>query len=160
MSRKPLRRKAFYIPAIFLILFFVQAKAALPAFSAQRLSDNAIRSIETRRLEQNILLVVSRMSVGKYQAFTGKKMNLFQRISFPWYKKKLAQQGGSAGKGKKHRFINWNGLIPGLLLGPVGVLLVYLLPRNGNTRLWAWIGFLLWLFAFVSFIIFVNSFRI
>lgn len=87
----------------------------------------------------------------KYRELTGKRMSLSQKISLKiaQYKvKKLIKQNKQVNLNTLTRDIdttdvNIGGLVLGLLLGPIGVLIAYLIDDR-NVIKWAWIGSIPW----------------
>lgn len=103
---------------------------------------------------------LSVISVKDYEAVTGQKMNLFNKITFKLGQKKLRNNIAADGtitnkklvKAMKNANpsdgINGGWLVLGLLLGLIGVLLSYVLNGDEavkkNRQKWAWIGFAVW----------------
>jgi hypothetical protein len=95
--------------------------------------------------EKDLLKKISKMSVKEYEAYTHKKMNLFERMSFKAYKKKLKIEG--YGDDDSEGFQVW-GFVFGLLLGPLAYLISLIFIKDRNFRTWVKWGSLLWLIVF------------
>ena len=95
--------------------------------------------------EKDLLKKISKMSVKEYEAYTYKKMNLFERMSFKAYKKKLRIEG--YGDDDSEGFQVW-GFVFGLLLGPLAYLISQLFIKDRNFRKWVGWGSLLWVILF------------
>ena len=76
-----------------------------------------------------------KMSRQDYEKLTGKHLSLFGRVAFKTQQKKVKME-------LKRAADEGTGSVVGFLLGLtiIGVLVVYLLTDNANTRKWAWIG--------------------
>jgi hypothetical protein len=118
------------------------------------------------------LLELSKISRSGLEKITGKKMNFWERHAFHSTQKKLKkgidtdgviadkklQKIFGEGKGGDNGDSGFNlgGFALGFLLGPIGVLVAYLLndDKKKNRIKWAWIGFaasiLLYLLLFLS----------
>ncbi len=104
--------------------------------------------------EKISLLELSTISRKSLEKITGKKMNLSQRLAFRGAQKKLQHGINSDGvvtdkKIKKMFYgdggsgFNLGGFALGFLIGPLGVLIAYLINDDlKSSRVkWAWIGF-------------------
>lgn len=100
------------------------------------------------------LMEISRMSMKEYQEFSGKKMNLFQKINFKIGQRELKKSinnDGSFNKKKVEKFFSkadatsgfhLGGFALGFLLWLIGVLIAYLIKDDKKAARvkWAWIG--------------------
>ncbi len=77
-------------------LLVVQTNASIPSSVSNLVKDSVSTIDETTLMSKELMLRVSKMSVKEYETLTGKKMNLFQRIAFKAYKKKLAKRAVAA----------------------------------------------------------------
>lgn len=102
------------------------------------------------------LLELSQISVKDFEKLTGKDMKLFDKIGFKLAQKKLRRSINNDQTFNKKQIekylrkdtqkgtgISWSGLLLGVFLGPVGVLICYLINDDKKKQRinWAWIGF-------------------
>jgi hypothetical protein len=96
----------------------------------------------------------------KYRELTGQKMSLSQKISLKLaqYKVKRAVKKNKQieltkfAQGVDTSDFSIGGLVLGLLLGPIGVLIAYLIGDHSVIK-WAWIGGAIWLIIFLLVVI-------
>jgi len=120
--------------------------------------------------KQISLLELSRISRNGLEELTGRKMNLVERVSFHIAQKKLRKgidasghitdwklQKALAGGGQKG--FHAGGFFLGLLLGPIGLLIAYLIKddKKRNRVKWAWIGFGIWTVVLILFALALKS---
>lgn len=99
-----------------------------------------------------------------YAKITDKHMNLVQRMKFSLAQKKLRNSINADGTVNNKALRNMaapdmdgqtgfhlGGFALGVLLGPIGVLIAYLIndDKSANRRKWAWIGGIVWLLWFL-----------
>lgn len=92
------------------------------------------------------------LTPGKYKEITGKRMSLPQRLSLKYAQhkvKKMMKKGknvdiASFTKDLDTSDFNIGGFVLGLLLGPIGILIAYLIDDPLVIK-WAWIGGVIWL---------------
>lgn len=102
----------------------------------------------------------------KYEAMSGKKMSLFQKMEFKMLQhkvKKMVKRGEVVTMADvQKRFedagtMNILGFLLGLILGPVGVIIVLILKESGNASAemlrWSLYGLLIWLAVVLIFIL-------
>jgi hypothetical protein len=102
------------------------------------------------------LLELSQICVKDFEKLTGKDMKLFDKIGFKLGQKKLRKsinKDGTVNKKQIEKYlrtdtqkgieISWSGLLLGVFLGPIGVLICYLINDDKKKQRvnWAWIGF-------------------
>lgn len=104
------------------------------------------------------LFEFSSMTAKEYEKFSGKHLNFFGKVSFKLSQRKLknsiAPDGTVTNKKLAKAFMapdnstgfHIGGFALGFLLGPIGVLIAYLIKEGGasvssNRIKWAWIGF-------------------
>jgi len=103
---------------------------------------------------------LSVIKVKEFEALTGKKMKLVDKIGFSITQKQLQKSINSDGTFNKKKFqklfdkyaegsggFHAGGFFLGLLLGLIGVLIAYLIKddKKRNRVKWAWIGWAVWL---------------
>jgi len=86
----------------------------------------------------------SKLTVADYEKLTGKKLNIFQRLSFRMTKHRVNNmlKAYYDGDGPTTlQKISW--LIKGLILGPIALILGYIFLRGDDRELikWIWFGF-------------------
>jgi hypothetical protein len=102
------------------------------------------------------LLELSQISVKDFEKLTGRDMKLFDKIRFKLAQKKLRRSINNDQMFNKKQIekylkkdtqkgveISWSGLLLGMFLGPIGVLICYLINDDKKKQriTWAWIGF-------------------
>lgn len=101
------------------------------------------------------LLELSQIKVKDLQTLTGRKMDVFDKASFTMAQKKVRKminRDGTIDSKKLEKYMkgkagetgfHLGGFALGFLLGPIGVLIAYLLNDDykSNRVKWAWIGF-------------------
>lgn len=112
------------------------------------------------------LLDISQISVKDFEKLMGRNMNLFDKIGFKMAQKNLRNSINDDGTFNKKQIekylkkdsgtqqggsISWSGLLLGIFLGPIGVLIAYLIKDdNRKQRInWAWIGCIASVISFV-----------
>ena len=86
---------------------------------------------------QQLLLycLMNKYSAKQYQKLKGKKLTLAERIDFFLVKHKLEKAESSDSTG-----VSIGGFCLGFFLGPIGVLIAFLVKKNKNLRKWSFIG--------------------
>jgi len=144
---------------------------AVPAHNSRPVPNAADIYIHAGKNGKQIsLLELSMISRHGLEELTGRKMNFIERASFHITQKKLRK--GIDGSG---RITDWKlqkalgaggqkgfhagGFFLGLLLGPIGVIIAYLIKdeKKRNRVKWAWIGFGIWTVALILFAVALNS---
>ena len=88
----------------------------------------------------------------EYQKLTGKKMSLSQKVSLKLAQAKVKKMSKQNKQVDLYKFdagvdttdFSIGGFVLGVLLGPIGVLIGYLIGDRSVIK-WAWIGFAVWL---------------
>lgn len=131
---------------ILLLLTGYQVKAAtLPSYVPISSSISKGKDISPDQHAFSIarLRAFANLTVKDYEKLTGKKMNFLQRFSFKASQRrvKMMLRHYESGDVTTLQKISW--LLKGLLLGPIAVLLAYLLLQDEERELikWAWFGF-------------------
>jgi hypothetical protein len=150
-----------------IILFFLGltkfsfATVILPEYHAIR-ADKVF--LPLGKDKQISILKLSTISSKSFSLLLGQKLNLFQKLEFSLLQRKIKKQINKDGTLKSNALskltkafsldnesgFNLYGFSEGLLLGPLGVLSMYLNISKADTVLkhnrvkWAWIGFGVW----------------
>lgn len=104
-----------------------------------------------------------KLSAKEFSDLTGKKLNIFQRMSFKLTKMKMKHDLKKNPDLKVTDYINGDDttfridalwLILGILIGPIGVLLAYVTKQEKYKITSSWIGFAVWLLLGGVFFIF------
>jgi len=96
----------------------------------------------------------SKLTVADYEKLTGKKLNVFQRLSFRSTKQRVNSMLKAYDNGDGPTTLEKIGwLLKGLLLGPIALILGYILLRDDDRELIKWIWF-----GFAGFVIIVGVF--
>ncbi len=137
------------------LCFFINSFAAF-TLEAPLLKASEVYISVGRNGEKISLLDLSRMKVKEVQELTGKKMKFFDKIGFTIAQKKLRESinnDGTFNQKKMQKFFkkagdgtsgfHIGGFALGFLLGPIGVLIAYLMndDNKSNRIKWSWIGF-------------------
>lgn len=96
----------------------------------------------------------------KYRELTGQKMTLSQKISLKIAQHKVKKAAKNNKQIEVMKFADGvdtsdfsiGGLVLGLLLGPIGVLIAYLIGDRSVIK-WAWVGGAIWLAIFLLVVI-------
>lgn len=107
------------------------------------------------------LMDLSTIKIRELEILTGKNMNLFDRVGFKIAQRRLRNNINHDGTFSSRKIEKWvkkqakgegggfqaGGFFLGLLLGPIGVLIAYLIKDDNkkNRVKWAWIGFGSWI---------------
>jgi|SRR5690606_53446 len=143
MLMKKINRLIFLIGIILLSLPSANAFMSLPMAEEPVVKENQFSLTVKEFLE---------LSPKKFETLTGKKMKLSQKISLKLGQAKIkkAIKKGSItdvnavmSKGVLFDDFNLLGFILGFLLGPIGVLIAYVVD-DSNLIKWAWLGFGTW----------------
>lgn len=122
--------------ACFLILICITVSVCFAAFP--RPSANSARLNTSAQQAATALPNLKSLSVKDVEQQAGRKLGFSEKVSFWLIKKHLMKaEGGTRGTAGSAV----GGFFLGLILGPIGVLVAYLLPKNRTLRLWSWIGF-------------------
>lgn len=140
---------------------------ALAIFTFSNASGNLIEPKKPSKINANNVLLpvgkngemislmdLSRMKVKEVEAITGKKMKLVDKIGFKTAQKQLRYSIAADGTIKNKKFnkaiskadgeggFHVGGFALGFLLGPIGVLIAYLINDDlkSDRVKWAWIG--------------------
>lgn len=144
-------KKLFIIPVAFLIFSSSFANISIQA-PPLKTSEILIPVGNTGKMIS--LLELSQISMSDLQAFTGRKMNFLEKISFRAAQKKLnnsIKPDGTFNKKFAKKLdkmadgtsgFHAGGFFLGFLLGLIGVLIAYLIKddKKRNRVKWAWIG--------------------
>lgn len=151
---------------LFLILSFSLIATSFAASSYFYIPKKATEIyIPVTANKQISLMELSTMKVKDYENLSGKRLNFFQKIAFKNNQKQLRKSIAADGTIKNDELIksasasdlttgfHLGGFALGLFLGPIGVLIAYLIHGDAsvdkNRIKWSWIGFavafLLWL---------------
>ena len=144
--------------SLFVVLLFYSSSSA---FMTQRNGIDAYPVAEPARPSQFVGMTINDfllLTPRKYRQLTGKKLSLPQQLALKLAQvkvKKMVKKNKPVDLILMAREIDTNnfdilGFILGLVLGPLGVLIAYLLEgRSSSTFLWSVIGGLIWLGAFL-----------
>jgi hypothetical protein len=112
------------------------------------------------------LLDLSRISTSQFEKLSGKNLHLPDKIGFKLAQRELRKSINSDGTVNSKKLekvakkldgsgFNLGGFALGLLLGPIGVLIAYLIPgENKTSRIkWAWLGLLVAVVLWLVFVI-------
>jgi hypothetical protein len=88
----------------------------------------------------------------EYQKLTGKKLSLPQKVSLKLAQAKVKKMSKQNKQVELYKFqegvdtsdFSIGGFVLGILLGPIGVLIAYLIGDRSVIK-WSWIGFAVWL---------------
>lgn len=151
---------------LFLILSFSLIATSFAASNYSYIPKKAAEIyIPVAANKQISLMEFSTMKVKDYEKLSGKSLNFFQKIAFKSNQKQLRRSIAADGTIKNDELIksasasdlttgfHLGGFALGLFLGPIGVLIAYLIHGDAsvdkNRIKWSWIGFavafLLWL---------------
>lgn len=151
---------------LFLILSFSLIATSFAASSYFYIPKKATEIyIPVTANKQISLMELSTMKVKDYENLSGKRLNFFHKIAFKNNQKQLRKSIAADGTIKNDELIksasasdlttgfHLGGFALGLFLGPIGVLIAYLIHGDAsvdkNRIKWSWIGFavafLLWL---------------
>jgi hypothetical protein len=151
---------------LFLILSFSLIATSFAASSYFYIPKKATEIyIPVTANKQISLMELSTMKVKDYENLSGKRLNIFKKNSFKNNQKQLRKSIAADGTIKNDELIksasasdlttgfHLGGFALGLFLGPIGVLIAYLIHGDAsvdkNRIKWSWIGFavafLLWL---------------
>ncbi len=151
---------------LFLILSFSLIATSFAASNYSYIPKKAAETyIPVAANKQISLMEFSTMKVKDYEKLSGKNLNFFQKIAFKSNQKQLRKSIAADGTIKNDEMIksasasdlttgfHLGGFALGLFLGPIGVLIAYLIHGDAsvdkNRIKWSWIGFavafLLWL---------------
>jgi hypothetical protein len=151
---------------LFLILSFSLIATSFAASSYFYIPKKATEIyIPVTANKQISLMELSTMKVKDYENLSGKRLNFFQKIAFKNNQKQLRKSIAADGTIKNDELVksasasdlttgfHLGGFALGLFLGPIGVLIAYLIHGDAsvdkNRIKWSWIGFavafLLWL---------------
>ena len=119
---------------ITMILAFQFSYAVVPVVTDKVDNQTTVTVNDKKQLEK-----FSKMTVKEYETYSGKKMNLFQKLAFKSAQRKAAKQL-KASYGEDSEGFNLGGFALGFFLPVVGILLSFLSPDR-NFRKWAWWGF-------------------
>lgn len=120
--------------------FIISSRAtSTSSTSSSKLSSNTTEQLEIMKMRQ-----FSKLTVADYEKLTGKKLNIFQRLSFRMTKHRVNNmlKAYYDGDGPTTlQKISW--LIKGLILGPIALILGYIFLRGDDRELikWIWFGF-------------------
>ena len=93
------------------------------------------------------------LSPAAYGKMRGKKLNLFEKLSFSITQYRMKQQL-KARRSNDSEGVNWGGLALGFFLGPLGVIGAYLFSKDNNLIKWSWIGCGFWIAIFLIAVVF------
>lgn len=165
-----MKRNSFFagLLACFILLSsFVAVPVVTPA------SKNVVKPVEINA--KNVLIPVGGKGVklslyelrnlkqGQLESITGRKMNFFESLAFSkaqrQLKKQINEEGVVTGNKLKRAMgssadltsgFHLGGFALGFLIGPIGVLIAYLIDddKKRNRIKWAWIGLIAWVVIF------------
>jgi hypothetical protein len=153
------------IVTLFSLLFlalatFASSIVVAPATKTLRASELMIPVANQRSIS---LLDLANMSPKEYAVATGKHMNVFDKMKFRLAQKELRKtirEDGTVDQSKMAKLqkkmaaasgFHLGGFALGFFLGPIGVLIAYLINddlKSERTK-WAWIGLIAWVVIFV-----------
>jgi len=141
----------FSISLVTLLAF--QAQSAVPSsgFTVVPSLTSAL-SPEASKKQQQLLFMkwFVTLSPKEYGIMRGKKLNLFEKLSFKMTQFRMKQQL-KASRSNDGEGTNWGGLLLGVLLGPIGIVGAYIFSSDKNFIKWTWIGGGIWLALCVLF---------
>ncbi|MCO6498406.1 MAG: hypothetical protein J5I50_12180 [Chitinophagaceae bacterium] len=146
-------KKISLILMVLLFGSFSFASMVTPVTTAPRASDIYLPLGNNTQVS---LKDFSVMTVKEYEEVTGKHLNLFKKIELKIIQKKIRKSIAKDGTFKNDKLLSamslddpsqgfhLGGFALGFLIGPIGVLIAYLIGNNSavdtNRRKWAWIG--------------------
>ena len=131
--------RKFFLACICVFLTTISF-ASLPAeIPAKSVSEEVSEPKGQPQLE-----ALQNLSIEDYEKATGRKLGFFGRLAFKVEKKHFLNQFK---KGEAGGDFKWLGFAAGLLYGPIGLLVVYVVTSNRGYRKSAWLGFKIWLLA-------------
>ena len=91
------------------------------------------------------------LSPKEYGKMRGKKLNIFEKLSFKLTQFRMKQQL-KANKSGDSEGVNWAGFALGGFLGLIGVLGAYIFSKDKNFIKWTWVGCGVWILLALLFI--------
>jgi hypothetical protein len=143
----------FLFSISFIALLAFQAQSAVPASGFAIVPSVPTELSPTALKKQQQLQFMKwfvTLSPKEYGIMRGKKLNVFEKLSFKITQLRMKQQL-RAGKSNDGEGTNWGGLLLGVLLGPIGIVGAYIFSSDKNFIKWTWIGGGIWLALCVLF---------
>jgi len=137
--------RSFFV-ILFLFAMGFAATAAVPFSSASvtpAVNNDAGQKVSKKQQEIQLMKWFVQLSPKEYGKMRGRKLNLFEKLSFKLTQYRMKQQLKAHGSADSEG-ANWGGLFLGLILGPIGVLGAYLFSQDQNFIKWTRIGCIGW----------------
>ena len=138
--------KSFFV-ILFLFAMGFASTAAAP-FSATSVTpavtNDAGPTVSKKQQQLLFMKWFVQLSPKEYGKMRGKKLNVFEKVSFKLTQYRMKQQLKASGSADSEG-ANWGGLALGFFLGLIGVLGAYLFSKDKNFIKWTWIGCIAWI---------------